>query len=82
MRLGSERIAEKNHCGNLPFGDPPADDQVAAVRPVRHTLDIQPQFPAQAYAGITGRHQSVRREELQMFPHECRKSVFHSVVRD
>jgi hypothetical protein len=82
VRLGGERVAEKDHCANLAHGHAGPDDEVAAVRPVGDAVDHEARLFLQQPPGAAGRHERQALEDLAMAEDEVHQVVLLLVVGD
>lgn len=82
VRMGGERVAQKDYGGDLAFGDLPADLQVSAKRPREHLFDGQADFRFEVPARGSGGDQVVGLERLLMVLAECDELILFFIVCD
>ncbi len=82
VRLSGQRVSKKEDRVDVPFGNSPTDDQVAAVGAVSDTFDIEAKLLAQHLPRVASRDEFVLTEEVDVRANELQHLWFLLIVSD
>jgi hypothetical protein len=82
VRLGGQRIAEKEDRPNFAFRHAAANDLIATVRPVGYGFNVQAEFAPQHLSCMTGSDELLPLKEIQAAANEVENIGFLFVVGD